>query len=233
MTRSSARSAVPPPLEPLPFGAWRSPAGAPPIVRPLLLTTPVDAGRQQEARDLVITDLGAERVAAIEREARDRGFAAGEREGREAARVRADALAARMAQTIDAIAALRTGLLRRSEQDVVRLAIAIAERIIHREVQLDREVILVAARAAIARLGAAAVVTVHVNPDDLAAMAPRLEIQGANGPIRLEADAAVPPGGCVVASTLGDVDATIEAQIQELRAALLTDDARRAGDTHE
>jgi flagellar assembly protein FliH len=202
-------------------------------VRPLLLTTPVDAGRQQETRDLVITDLGVERAAAIEREARDRGFAAGEREGREVARVRADALAARMAQTIDAIAALRTGMLHRSEQDVVRLAIAIAERIIHREVQLDREVILVAARAAIARLGAAAVVTVRVNPDDLAAMAPRLDVQGTTGPIRLEADAAVPPGGCVVASNLGDVDATIEAQIQELRAALLADDERRAGDTLE
>jgi flagellar assembly protein FliH len=130
-------------------------------------------------------------------------------------------MAARLAHTIETVAALRADLLRRSEQDLVRLAMAIAERIIHREIQIDRDLILVVARAAIARLGDAAAVTIRINPDDLAAMSSRQEIQTATGPIRLAGDATVPPGGCVVESDLGTVDAAIEAQMREIEIALL------------
>ena len=230
MTRSSASTVQPIP-DPRPRPAWRPPR--PGDAQPLLLVSPIEAGRLREARDLVVTDLAAERIAALERDARDRGFAAGDREGRDAARAGVEATLARLAQTIDTIAALRTSFLRRSEQDLVRLAMAIAERVIHREVQLDRDLILVMARAAIARLGDAAVVTVHVNSDDLAAIAPRLEIQTATGPIRLVADPGVPAGGCFVESNLGDVDATIEEQMREIGASLLADVDRPAGDASE
>lgn len=197
------------------------------VVTPLLRPSPAGTGRGEPPRSFVATDLAAERIAAIEREARERGFAAGEREAREAAHARIEAALARFANTIDRIAALRGDLLRQSERDLVRLAIAMAERIVRREVQLDRDLVLTMARAAIARLGDTAIATIRLNPDDLAALSARLEIRTATGPIRLVEDPRIASGGCFVESDLGVVDATIEAQLQELRSALFDEDERR------
>jgi flagellar assembly protein FliH len=196
------------------------------LVQPLLAGDHALALRPQTTRDLAITDIAAERIAAIEREARERGFAFGERQARDAMRPRVDALLTQLSSTIASLAALRTNLIERTERDLVQLAIAVAERIVRREIRTDRDVILTIARAAVARLGDAEVVTIHVNPDDLSAMSPTLDEYRGTGPVRLVADGSVPPGGCFVASDGGTIDAAIDAQFQELRAQLLELDAR-------
>jgi flagellar assembly protein FliH len=165
-------------------------------------------------------DSPADRLAAAERDAFASGFAQGERDGEAAAARQADALLSRLAATIDEIAALRGGIMRRAEHDMVRLAVAMAERVLRRAVDVDRELLLVMARSAVDRLGDHTVATIHLNPIDL-------DVLTAGGPplfrksVDLVPDAHVARGGCLVRSDFGTVDVGIEAQIRELTYSLL------------
>lgn len=166
----------------------------------------------------------AERVHAIEREAFGKGYGQGERAGEKAAAERTEAMLRRLAATIDEIASLRQGVMRRAERELVRLAVAIAERILRREIDADRELLLVMARVAVERLGENATATIHLNPYDFEAAIARRE-PDAGKAVDIVADANIPRGGCLVKSAYGSIDASIDAQIRELSRALLGADA--------
>lgn len=170
-----------------------------------------------------------DRIAAIEREAFDRGYADGEHAGEAAAAVRADAALARLTGTIEDIAALRGGIMRRSERDMVRLAVVMAERVLRREIDLDRELLVVMARTAIERLGTQTVATIHINPVDHEVVLARRQHDFGTA-VSLVADPTVARGGCQVRSAFGTIDAGIEAQIGELSRALLGEHAAHAED---
>jgi len=190
-------------------------------VRPLI-TGDADAyPRHEGTRDLVLPSVLAERVGVAQREGYDRGFAEGELAGHQAARGQIDAHLSRLASTIDQLATLRSAMLRQSERDIVRLAIAIAERILRQEVRVNRQALATMARAAAQKLGDHSVVTVQLNADDLRALT-----EGGGGttddsPVRLVADPAIPAGGCVVHSTFGTIDISLDAQIREIERDLL------------
>ena len=165
-----------------------------------------------------------ERLEAIEREAYARGYADGERAAREAAAAAAVEQArettARLAEALQDLANVRSVLMRRSERDLVRLAVSMAGRILRREVDLDRELLVVMARVAIDRLGENVVATVHLNPDDHAIITSRGLVDPGHS-VELRPDPTVPRGGCLVRSAFGTVDVGIDSQIRELSRALL------------
>lgn len=167
-------------------------------------------------------------AAAIERDAFTKGYAQGERAGAEAAAARADAMLKRLAQTIEELQALRGEVIRRTERQVVELAVAIARRVVLREVSLDPELLLALARVALDRLSDTATASIHLHPEDhAAAMAPR---SGAARPagVQIVADASVRRGGCVVRSEFGSIDVAVGAQLDEITRALLGDAAGEA-----
>lgn len=212
--------------------AWQSAVTAlvpPTDVRPLLSPDPDHESRRAQTRDLVVPSLLDQRSAAAEREGYDRGFREGERAGQESARIRAEAMLVRLASTIDQVAALRSSMLRKSEQDIVRLAVAVAERIVRREVHTHRDLLPAMARAAAARLGDSCVATILMNPDDFMHVASGRGAASDAGPIRLVADPSLPPGGCVVQSAFGNIDASVEGQIRELLRGFLGEDPETDG----
>ena len=162
-------------------------------------------------------------VEALEREAFTKGYANGEREGAAAAAKRTDALIAKMSATLDELSALRAGVLHRTERDVVRVCMAMAEKILHRTLDDDPELLLTMARVAIDRLGDGVVATVHVHPDDhaslSAARARRPEV--VSPAVAIAADPTVARGGCVVKSEFGATDLGLDVQMAELSRALL------------
>lgn len=181
-------------------------------------TTVAEASPRHEAPDAD--------VAFIERDAFAKGFAQGERAGAEAAATRAETVLRRLAQTIEELQRLRGDILQKSEREVVRLAVAIAKRVVHREVSLDPELLTAMARVALDRLGESASATIRLHPEDFAATtAGRHGGPHDAGPIRVVADPTVRRGGCHVHSDFGLIDVSPDAQIAELATALLGDDA--------
>src|SRR5262245_6465412 len=161
------------------------------------------------------------RLAALERDAFAKGYAQGERAGNEAAATRGDAMLRRLAQTLEELAALRADMIRRTERQMVQLVLAIAERVVHREVTLDRGLIVGMAPAALDRLGEQASATIRLHPDDFNAVATLLPTD--NSQIRFVADALVNRGGCLVQSDFGFMDVSPESQFRELARVLLGD----------
>jgi flagellar assembly protein FliH len=164
-------------------------------------------------------------LAALERDAFARGFAQGEVAGAEAAASRGEAMLRRLTQTLEEIAEMRAQIVRETEQQLVRLAIAIARRIVQREMTMDPDLLRAIARVAMDRLGETTGITVRLNPDDHAAIAAGRDPQWGGGHVTVVADARLPRGGCRLESEIGTVDASVDAQLQEITKSLLNDAA--------
>lgn len=157
-----------------------------------------------------------------EQEAFARGYSQGERAGIDLAARQLQAVHERLGQTLDQLAGLREELTYRTERQVVELALAMAARILHREVSLDRELLLVMARIALDRMGDATSVTIRLHPDDEAAARGSRD-SWAGGSVAIVADASVKPGACVVQTEQGQIEVGVDAQVRELATALLGD----------
>jgi len=160
--------------------------------------------------------------AATEREAFAQGYAQGERAGLELATRQIAGLRDRLGRTLEELSALREDLTYRTERQVVDLALAVAARILHREVSLDRELLLVMARIALDRLGDVTTATIRLHPEDEAAA------RGARdgwpgGSVTIVPDASVRPGACLVQTSQGVIELGVDAQLKELATALLGD----------
>jgi flagellar assembly protein FliH len=173
-----------------------------------------------------VPPISAIERATIERDAFGQGFAQGERAGAEAAAARAEAVLQRLKQTVGELQSLRAEMIHKTERQVVELAIAMARRIVHREITLDRELLTAMARVALDRLGESANATIRLHPDDYAATAGSQQEQN-TGVVRVVADPMVRRGGCMVHSEFGLIDVSADAQIQELATALLGTDSTR------
>jgi flagellar assembly protein FliH len=170
-------------------------------------------------------------LVAVEREAFLKGYAQGEKAASEAAAAKADALVKRLVATIEEQAAHRAEVIRRSEQQTVHLVLAIARRLIDREIAADRGILVAMARSALARLADCATATIRLHPEDYAALAPETTTVASGSRITLVADAAVDRGGCLVDSEFGVMDVSPGAQVEEL-ARVLLDTSARTGELH-
>lgn len=165
-------------------------------------------------------------AAAVERDAFAKGYAQGERAGTEAGAARAEAMLRRLAETLDELQRLRGDLVRRTEREVVDLALAVARKILHREATIDRDLLMAMARVALDRLSDATAASIRLHPDDYAtAMSGRGPGVGVPHGVQILADPSVRRGGCVVRSDVGSVDVGMAAQLDEITRTLLGDDA--------
>ncbi len=165
-----------------------------------------------------------ERSLTVEREAYEKGFAQGEKAGMELANKKAEALLQRYQSSLAEFGRLRGDILLRIEKDVVRLAVAIAKKIVHREVHADPEIILTMTRIALTRIGEKSMVTIHLNPadfkfvlDNKARLGTASELAG----ITLVEDGAVSRGGCLIDTEMGSIDARVDEQLREIEHGLL------------
>ena len=183
---------------------------------------------EQEAARLV--DSATDRGFA---EGKDQGLAQGREEGRKAGR--AEAIAEVTPQLKDLQVSFtaafeqwegdRNGMLLAAREDVLRLALAVAEKVTYRIIQTDSTVIGDQLAEALALLVAPRAVTVAVAPQDRAlveAMLPEL-IDKINTCTHaaIRDDPSVTRGGCVISTGAGRIDATIERQIQRIVDTLL------------
>ena len=90
----------------------------------------------------------------IEREAFEKGFAAGERSGMEMAERRIEVALKRFSKSLQEVARLRNEIVAHTEKDLVELALEIARKLVHREIQIDEEIIVTLVRVALERLSA-------------------------------------------------------------------------------
>jgi flagellar assembly protein FliH len=162
-------------------------------------------------------------LAAIERAAFERGLLQGEKSGREKAEERMSAALARYEEAIAEMGAYKRLLYVQVEREVVKLALEIAKKIVHREVNADREIVQTLVRVALSRVADKSAVTVHVHPRDHDYLTERRgELTGEHSGIReiaLVADKSIERGGCLIETDCGEIDGRIEQQFREVERA--------------
>lgn len=159
-------------------------------------------------------------IKAIEREAFGQGIAEGEKAGLEIARQRVDDMQARLTRTLEELARVRAAVIRRTERQMVDLSLSIARRIVRREVKLDPDFVIAMARVALERVDDGDVATIKLNPEDYEAAIATQAVDWAGSHVRIVPDTAVERGGCQVESEFGSLDASVDAQFEELANAI-------------
>ncbi|MBC7544616.1 MAG: hypothetical protein H7338_17990, partial [Candidatus Sericytochromatia bacterium] len=126
------------------------------------------------------------------------------------------------AAMLDGAQAAKAMALSEVEPEVVRLVLAIAKKVIHREVAGDHGPVIEAVREALLRLGGRAIARVRVHPTELAALNDAWSdlTKGARE-LEFFADERVTAGGCIVESRQGEIDAQIETQVAAVTAHFL------------
>jgi flagellar assembly protein FliH len=168
------------------------------------------------ARDLTVS-AAAEAVRLREEAARE-GREAGLAEGREQGRVEASRrLGEGIGKILAEVERHRARLELESEREVVRLALAIAEKIVKAEVKKGARVAENNLRAALRRAVRGPTLEIRLHPDDAA----RLRGTGGHAGATIVADASITPGGCVVRTAGGTVDLDVATQLEEIERGLL------------
>jgi flagellar assembly protein FliH len=150
------------------------------------------------------------------RQAREAGYKEGEKAGREQAAQELQPMAGRMARSAAEMTTLRSRVRREAEADLVSLAIAIARRIIRRELSVDPEAIQGIVKAAIEKLQNRDISRVRVHPLHVSLVKKQLELAGAGTGVELQPDGSLQPGDLVVETRRGDLDASIDTQLREI-----------------
>ena len=159
-------------------------------------------------------------VESVRQEAFDEGFAAGVAH----AQAQLDGPASAMAVAAEQLQAMRGDAAASVEPAAVELALRIAEQALGAWLVADRGVVVEVVRGALRRLVERDRVLILVNPDDLEIVRDHASrLVGELGGIEhceVQAERRVRPGGAIVRTAEGEVDATLETKLARAREVL-------------
>ncbi len=184
--------------------------------------------KEAEAAALTLVSGAQARATEVEESAKTSGHEEGYRVGKDAATDELKPVIVTLRELVEAVREARQSVISSAEPELVRLAMAIAERIVHTEVANNKNVIVENVRYALTRLVGREVVTLRLNPTDLETIRQyRDSIVAASDVehLRLIEDQRIDRGGVVVETEAGTIDAKIATQLREAKRALLTEDA--------
>ncbi len=168
-----------------------------------------------------ILNLAREEAVQLKNQAQLEGMTEGTAQGRQEWEERI-MTAARLAVEVENG---RLERIARSEPELLELAVAIAQKIIGAELELDPSQQLALVRNALARMNGASNITIRIHPEDrelIDSHLPQLrEVFTEPKPIRIEDDPAIAPGGCYIETERGSADARVQSQLEAIADELL------------
>jgi flagellar assembly protein FliH len=160
----------------------------------------------------------------IERQAYEKGYQQGEVAGQEIGRKQFESVIKSLESGHKELEKEKVKILRAMEPDVVALAMAIARKVVHGEIEVNPDVVIQNIRACIDQLANRDKVTVRVNPSDYSHVAAYKDnlAEDAAGvrSLAFEADPSIPRGGAKVETEFGEMDARIDQQLEQLEKTL-------------
>lgn len=193
-----------------------------------------------KARASQMVEEAEARVDELFEQHRQRGYAQGLEEGRQAGReevirdtrdqvlqeyqAQLDSIVGALTQGFEAFEQDKRRLIARGERGLIELALAIARRVCKTLPQQDPDAVRANARYVLDVLGRDADVELHVSPRDYASIcdwaAGFVHSCETLDHIEVVSDKTISPGGCLLRGRHLEVDATIEAQLDRIAAGL-------------
>ncbi|MGM0380679.1 MAG: FliH/SctL family protein [bacterium] len=178
---------------------------------------------EEEAQEIIQA-----RESKVE-EARQEGYEEGYEDGQQEARSDTAQMIARGEEILSEAQRERESYLLDHRDELVRLARHLAEHIVRKTVEVDEEVAGRVVADALDEISEVKEISLVLHPDDYALVEEVIENEKQEHPslteITLVEDSRLEPGGCLIRTDFGDLDATVEGQLDHLSGQLLTNDA--------
>jgi flagellar assembly protein FliH len=154
------------------------------------------------------------------REAHAAGLREGEAAGRAKGLAEVQPVIERLARSIEEIGGLRGRFRAEAEADLVQLSLAIARRVLRREIAIDPEALHGLILGALAKLAGQEIARVRVHPSHAVAVTTCLRQNLNAEKIEVIADPSREVGSIVFETPRGNLDAGVESQLQEIERGL-------------
>lgn len=196
--------------------SWRSLTGMPHGSAP----REVFQNSDRAPGEMAIGASSAAVEAEIKRKA-DEAFRAGVQQGEAAARQQSAAAVEEqiraLTRTTAEIASLRQKIRQETERELVALSLAIARRVLHRELTIDPEALAGLIKAAVQKIDLRETHRLRTHPEHTGAASRFLAQIGAPAKIEVVADPRLERGAAVFETSRGSLDASVDTQLAEIQ----------------
>jgi flagellar assembly protein FliH len=168
----------------------------------------------------------AARAQAAYQQGLQEGRAAAEGAANQRAAAQLAPVLANLGAVIQELAGTRKRFRMEAEEATVNLAIAIARRVLHREIATDPEAILGLVKSAFERVNSRESHRLRVSPADAAAIQQNRAALELPPAVEIAADASLAPGSAIFETSRGELDASVTTQLEEIQRGF-TDLVRR------
>ena len=149
----------------------------------------------------------------------------GRRDGDESARQlfekQLESELSKLRQMVRDLASSGPKLRRQAEEDLVRLSVALARRILHRELTIDPEALAGLVKAAFDRLDQREIHQLRTDSDSVTIVRKLVEGLDLDRAVKVIADPSLRPGSLLLETTRGQLDASIETQLNEIQRGFI------------
>ena len=175
--------------------------------------------RNDEIQKGLIDETGRE----IEEKAYAKGFARGEKAGIESGNEKIESVVNRINKGLSELRKIRQDIYLETEQEIVKLAMAIARKIVCNEIRVNKNAVVNVVKEAVKKVDGSERVKVKlsikdfqfINNEKPAIIDKITNIEN----VGFEMDESISDGGCIIETESGDIDARIEKQFQAVEEA--------------
>jgi flagellar assembly protein FliH len=154
------------------------------------------------------------------RQAIQRAYLEGEAAARAALGESTKATQAELSRSIAGLAQMRAVIYKEAQGELLRLSIAIARRILHRELLVSPDILQSIVSVVLEKLDRQDVHRVRVHPAMAARLDQDLKNLSQQRPIEVTPDPTLAPGACIFETGRGNLDASIDSQLGEIERGL-------------
>jgi len=160
-----------------------------------------------------------DRLARIEKEAYEKGFAQGQKDGLALEQRQIEEKGRHLENLFQGLQRLKDQIYSESEGELLKLSKLMAKKIIRREIEIDPAVISRTIQSTFRFLTGKSRLKIMITPDDMEEVKrilPDLAAITKGGQYQLIEDKAIERGGCILETGFGRINATIDDQMGEL-----------------
>lgn len=177
-----------------------------------------------ERRIQQLESEAAARERTLKEQAEKAGYQAGRRDGEAAAAKQAaeelKRISAQSADSVRQLALWRQQLRKQLEEDLVHLSVTIAKRILNRELHVDKDALSGIVHAALAKIEARELYRVRVAAQDASLVQEQLARLSLPARVEVSGDTALPRGSLVLETVRGQLDCSLDVQLEEIDRGL-------------
>ncbi len=164
-----------------------------------------------------------EKAARLEREAYEKGFEQGRKDGTDLEKKQLEEQKQQMEDLFSEISGLKSYLFREAEEQAVTLCTFIARRIVREEIRTDPSVIQRTIRAALEYVADRSRITIAVHPEDMEeirGILPEIASLTDGGRFQVIEDDTLDRGGCILETGFGKINGTIREQSAAIESVI-------------